>query len=297
MKQTTDQQENLGYLLVFAGGALWATIGLFITELGKLGLSIEMIAFLRVAFATLIMFVLTVGRYGLQPLKISHKELVICFLLGIICHGIYNILYNIAVIDTGVAVSAVLLDIAPALTLIFSMFLFHEKTDGRKNLAIGINIIGCILAATGGNFSSAALPFFGLLAGAGAGFCYALTAIIGRLAGSGSNSFVVSTYSYLAAAICLFPMVQTAEFPTITASGYLLSAGFALIPTAIAYVLYYEGIFRIPSRESSKVPVIASIETVLSIVFGVLLYSEPFNSIKIIGSVLVIASIVLMSRN
>lgn len=288
------QRERQGYLLVFLGGALWATIGLFITELGKLGLSIEMIAFLRVAFATLIMLVLTVGRYGWTSLKISQKELLICFLLGIICHGIYNIFYNIAVIETGVAVSAVLLDLAPALTLIFSMFFFHEKTDGRKNLAIGINILGCILAATGGNFTASALPLLGLLAGAGAGFCYALTAIIGRVAGSGSNSFVISTYSYLAAALCLLPLVPRAEFPTITASGYLLSAAFALIPTAIAYVLYYEGVFRI--SESSKVPVIASIETVLAIVFGVLLYSEPFNTIKIIGSFLVIASIALMSQ-
>lgn len=289
------QRERQGYLLVFLGGALWATIGLFITELGKLGLSIEMIAFLRVAFATLIMLVLTVGRYGWTSLKISKKELLICFLLGIICHGIYNIFYNIAVIETGVAVSAVLLDLAPALTLIFSMFFFHEKTDGRKNLAIGINILGCILAATGGNFTASALPLLGLLAGAGAGFCYALTAIIGRVAGSGSNSFVISTYSYLAAALCLLPLVPRAEFSTITASGYLLAAAFALIPTAIAYVLYYEGVFRI--SESSKVPVIASIETVLAIVFGVLLYSEPFNTIKIIGSFLVIASIALMSRN
>jgi DME family drug/metabolite transporter len=75
----------------------------------------------------------------------------------------------------------------------------------------------------------------------------------------------------------------------------VLGAGFvlALVPTALAYVLYYYGVQRI--RENSKVPVVASIETVVATVFGVLLYHEALPPAAFGGIVLVLASIVLMS--
>lgn len=42
---------------------------------------------------------------------------------------------------------------------------------------------------------------------------------------------------------------------------------YGLIPTALAYLLYYYGVARI--RENSKVPVLASIETVIALLFGI----------------------------
>ena len=66
-------------------------------------------------------------------------------MLGILCHGVYNICYSIAVTTIGVALSAVLLDIAPLFTLLFSVLFFQEKVTFLKGIAVIINIIGCIL--------------------------------------------------------------------------------------------------------------------------------------------------------
>ncbi len=76
----------------------------------------------------------------------------------------------------------------------------------------------------------------------------------------------------------------------------LLFGGFlyALIPTAIAYLFYYQGLQKI--RESSKAPVIASVETVIAAGFGVAIFNEQVNLVNCGGIILVIGSIILMNH-
>ncbi len=47
---------------------------------------------------------------------------------------------------------------------------------------------------------------------------------------------------------------------------------FALLPTVIAYLLYYRGMQKI--RDSSQVPVLASVECVVAVSIGVLALHE-----------------------
>ena len=67
---------------------------------------------------------------------------------------------------------------------------------------------------------------------------------------------------------------------------------YALIPTAIAYLLYYMGVQKI--RETSRVPVIASIETVVSVSCGVFLYGEHLKYANFAGIGMVLASIIII---
>lgn len=68
---------------------------------------------------------------------------------------------------------------------------------------------------------------------------------------------------------------------------------YALIPTAIAYLLYYRGLQQI--QESSKVPVLASMETVVAAVIGVLVLGEKLGVAHYLGIVVVMVSIVMTS--
>ena len=123
-----------------------------------------------------------------------------------------------------------------------------------------------------------------------------MTAIIGRVAGDETNPCVESTYSYLFAAIFLAlyarpwntPQIRT---PSILFAGFL----FALIPTAIAYLLYYTGLQYI--RETSRVPVIATSEIAVAAIAGVFFFGEKLNAIHLVGIALVFFSIVMMSRH
>lgn len=287
--------ELAGCMFVFAAGFLWGIIGLFVKEMEHAGATPEMISFLRVFFAFLIMAVITVCKKGARAFLVHAGTLFFCALLGLVCHGIYNIFYSLAVTLSGVSVSAVLLNIAPVFTLLFSMLLFSERFTKSKAIAVLMNMLGCILTATNGRIDSAGLSMIGIACGIGVGFCYSMTAIIGRFAADRTDPFVMSTYSYLFAALSLGIWMKPWEAPIAVSAPVILWGFFyALIPTAIGYLLYYRGIQNI--RESSKVPVIASVESVVATLVGICVYREQIGWISMAGIMLVLLSIRLMNR-
>lgn len=288
--------QTTGYLMVFIAGALWGIIGPLMTVMSDAGASAGTISLVRVAFAFIIMLPITLIRSGTASLRLDARALVACALLGIVCHGVYNVFYVYAVTLCGVATAAVLLNVAPVFGLVFAVLLFKEAPTGLKVCALAIDVIGCVLVVTGGNFTTLTFSIVGVLCGIGAGLTYALTAVFGRIAGNRTDPFVMSTISYLFATVFMVvweqPWVNTPVLnETVIGAGFVL----ALVPTALAYVLYYYGVNRI--RENSKVPVVASIETVVATACGVLLYQEQLPAAAFAGIILVLASIALMSWN
>lgn len=285
-----------GHTLIFIAGFLWGCIGMFVKELENAGATPALTAFLRVFFAFIIMLIASCTKSGWRSLIVGGKNLLSCALLGLICHGIYNIFYSIAVTMAGVSISAVLLNIAPVFTLFFSAVLFWEKITVIKLIAIVINIFGCVLTATNGVFDIRTLSIIGLLCGAGAGICYSLTSVIGKLAADKTDPFIMSMYSYFFATVFMALWIRPWQ-QGIYCSGSILIWGFlyALIPTSIAYVLYYRGLQRI--TENSKAPILASVETVVAATIGVAVYKEYLGVSGIIGIVLVLISIILLKKN
>ena len=294
LKQKIGKIER-GPALIFIAGCLWGSIGLFIRFMSDAGASAEMISFLRVAFAFVILMVITLLRSGASAFRVSRKTIACSAGLGLICHGIYNIVYSWALVRIVVTISAVLLNVVPVFTAILSAMLFREQITSRKCIAILVNMIGCALAVTGGNFSLAALSISGILFGVAAGLCYGLTATFGRLAGEDGDPFLISTYSYLFAALfllfCLKPWaVPLTITPAIVGLGFL----YALIPTALGYVLYYRGVQEL--AENSKAPVIASVETVVTAILGMAVLGEKLSLLHYMEIAIMMASIMLMKQ-
>mgnify|MGYP000868936248 CR=1 FL=1 len=75
----------------------------------------------------------------------------------------------------------------------------------------------------------------------------------------------------------------------------LLFLGFGLIPTAVAYILYMQGLSM--GLETSKVPVVMSFETVVTVLVGIGVYAESAGAIKVLGIVLVLMSILIMNTD
>lgn len=292
MEQQNSKSKG-GAALIFIAGCSWGTIGLFIRLMSDAGASATTISFLRIAFAFVIMLILTIIKSGFSAFRVTKRVLFYSAMLGLVCHGIYNVFYSWAVVSIGMTISAVLLNVAPVFTAIISAIFFHERITSRKCVALLINVVGCILAATGGQFTVASLPIMGILFGVASGLCYALTAIFGKLAGDDSDPFVISTYSYLFASLFLAIFMKPWE-AHIAITPYVAWIGFlfALIPTSIGYLLYYSGVQRM--QESSKVPVIASTETVTAAVIGFLVLGESLTTIHYLGIVIVMSSILLI---
>lgn len=288
-----NQSDRQGIVEVLIGSMLWGSIGVFVLWMDRLGSSSALTAFLRMAFAFLILFGMTLFHGGWRALRISKKGLLWSALLGLVCQGLYNVFYNEAIVDIGMTLSAVLLNVAPLCTMTLSHLVFKERFSSRKWTALCLCMVGCFFTVTGGCLSFGNLSVPGILCGLLSGISYGMTSIFGKLAGEKADVFTMSLYSYFFAA--LFLLLFSHSFLYEPWNGAVLLAGFlyALIPTAIAYILYYRGLQKI--RENSRVPVIASAETVVAAILGTFLFHESLSLAQAMGILLVLFSIVLMN--
>lgn len=285
------------YFLIIAAGCLWGTIGLFVKLLEQAGSSSEYTTFLRMFFAFLMLLVITIIKDGHGAFRTDRGTLISCILLGFVSMSLNNLFYAKAVSNLGMALAAALLYSAPIFTSIESKIFFKEHIGRNKIIAIAMSAAGCVLAATSGQFASVHLSLAGILFGLGAALAYSTQNIFGRLATDRTSPWVVSTYQFMFASIFTlivgrpFSTVGNPLDPTILLYGVL----FALIPTTIAYLLYFSGVRGI--TESSKVPVMAAMELVVATVLGIAVFDESFSPISIVGVGLILGSIALMSKN
>ena len=284
------------YALIMLSGILWGTIGLFVKVLDAKGSTSEYTTFMRMFFAFMLLFAITLVKEGIGSFRIGRSTLISCALLGFVSMSLNNLCYTNAVSRLGMSLAAAILYMAPIFTSIQSKLLFHEKIGRSKLIALAFNVLGCVLAATGGRLSLEGVSVIGLLFGIGAAFAYSTQNIFGRLATDEASPFVVATYNFFFAAV--FTLVVARPFSTIgdPFEPQLLIWGllFGLIPTTIAYLLYFAGIQGL--TETSKVPVFCSLELVVATVLGGLLFNENLPPASLAGTAMILISIMLMNR-
>lgn len=186
-----------------------------------------------------------------------------------------------------------LLYTAPAIVMVLSAVLFHEKITMVKMIALFITFIGCIFV-TGLTGNTKTLTVMGILTGLGAGLGYALYSIFSRFAlERGYHSLTISFYTFVFAGIGTLPLadmkvIYGACEKDFSMLGFYLV--FALVSTVIPYILYTLGMTAL---ENSKASIIASVEPVTATLLGVFIFHEKMTIQNLIGIVLILGAIII----
>lgn len=280
---------------LLAAGVLWGTVGVFVKGLASLGADGALTPFLRMFWAFVIMLAISAVKHGRNVIIRDKRTLFFCALLGIVSNGIFNALYTASIRINGMGIACVLMYTAPVFTAIASAIIFREKFTPLKIFALVMNILGCVLTVTGGDFSGGNVNMAGILAGLGTGFCYGMAAVFGRLAGEKTDAITVSVYSFFFALMTVVVMMRPDVSPMIhdwRIAG--LGMLYGLIPTSLAYVVYYNSLKVI--HDTGKVPVIASIEPVAAVIIGMAMYGEEMGAANFVGVAVVLISIIIMAK-
>lgn len=297
MVDLMKNEKTKGYLMVLSAGIMWGTMGLFTTMLSGYGLSSSCIAFLRLASCAAILGIMMLVLRGPEAFKINMKGLLWCTLLGVFSQALFNLSYTTAVKLDGMAVAAVLLYTAPVFACIMSKVFFRENISGKKVAGLAVNVLGCAFAVTGGSITGLSMPAGGVIAGFAAGFFYSTLTIISTAALRDYDPLTMTFYAMLIGSAVLCGVSEPwAVLPGVVDMKMLLIvAGFGLIPTCLAYVIYMEGLSR--HLEASRVPVVASVEVVSSAMVGTLALSQDLSFGKVIGIGFIMLSIAIMNMN
>lgn len=285
--------KNKALAAVLAAGTFWGTMGFFARSLYSAGFGPLEVAQTRIT--TGLVFVgLYILLFNRNLFKVKLKD-IWCFLgTGIVSLLLFSTCYFSALNYTSLAVAAILLYTAPFFVMLLSLLLFKEKMNGKKVLALLLAFAGCVLVSGVGG--DTAFSWKGILLGLGSGFFYALYSIFGRYAiNRGYGAWTMTFYTFL---FCSIGCAFLSDWQVIggvmaeSSANVFWVLGLGFVTAFLPYVLYSTGLEHM---ESSKASILASVEPVVSALFGVFVFHETLTLWGILGIVLVLGAIVILN--
>lgn len=277
-----------GYGLVLLSAFLWATNGIFGGILIDGGFSANQITFLRMFGGSMILLI-SFALFKRDYFKIDRRGLGFTVLFGFVSQAVLNWFYFETLRLTSVSTITVFLYTAPAFVAVMAYFVFGETFDSSKAVALVLTYAGCLLVATGGDWSNLVVNSRGILTGLGAGIAYGMFTILCKFLSGDYRELTVIFYAMVFGWLFFLPFSEIGGILSASWSVELAGAAFLhwLLPTVIGYSVYIKAFTY--GIESYKAGIMASSEVVFAAVMSLWIFREPMGVWKIAGILLVLA--------
>ncbi|QZA32814.1 EamA family transporter [Hydrogenibacillus sp. N12] len=284
-----------GALFVLIAAALWGTLGLFVHRLQERGFTPLEIVALRAA-ATVLWLGGVLAVRAPSALAAPRWAWPSFLGTGVLSMALFNWAYFQAIDLVSLSIAATLLYTGPAFVVLLGRLFFKEPITGRKAIALGLSTVGAALVSGLGSTAASIQPppaegaFLGLLSG----FAYALYSLFAKpLAGRlKAETIVFYTFAvtFLALAVPTALWKKAALIARPDVLGILLL--FGLFPTALAYLLYTEGLRRM---EAGRAAMLATVEPVVAVVIGRFVFHDRLTAGQTIGAAAILLAVVLIA--
>ncbi|GGB53432.1 EamA family transporter [Virgibacillus dakarensis] len=284
---------NKAFIYIILGAALWGTIGWYVKHLYTFGFTPMEVVTLR-AWSTAILMLLYMMMTTPKKLKLKSISDIKYFLgTGILSIIFFNYCMFTAIELSTIPVATALLYTAPAFVTILSFLLFKEPLTKVKLMALFITLIGTCFVVGLIPLQLASLQLGSLLFGIGSGVGYALYSIFSKFALKKYSSLIITTYTFVVAAIVLLPFFPYSEMGHLLLEPAVLFYAFGLgfLPTALAYIIYTYGLNQ---TEASKASILTTVEPVVATLIGIFIFHEAFSFFQMVGMVCIIGAVIIM---
>jgi DME family drug/metabolite transporter len=207
--------------------------------------------------------------------------------------AVYQLAFFAAVDDTGVAVGTIVaLGSAPALTGLFEWILARRRPSGRWAAATALACAGvALLALAGGNADVSPLGVGLAVAAGGAYASYTLAAK--RLMADGHTPESVMGAAFGLGAIALLPALAASGPGWLGhADGIALALFLGIVPTALAYLLFANGLKRLPASETATLTLA---EPLTAGLLGAVVLAEPLGAASVAGAGLILGGLLVLA--
>ena len=304
MSETTTRPATRGYGTLLIGTILWSSAAVFIGYLtGHFELPPMVLAFWRDVFVFLAILIV-LGIRAPALLKPGKQHLIFLCGYGLILAS-FNTLFTRSVAINGAAVATVLTYSSPAFTAVAGRFLWHERVDAYKIIALVLSCAGCVLVSGAHTLEAWQGNALGIVVGLVSGFIFALYNIMGKTSAmKGLNSWTVMLYIFAFASVFLAmgqrtgtllwlsrPLAQGIPGLQETLLGWGTLLLLSLGPTIGGYGLYTASLKHLPAVTANLV---VTLEPALTAVQSYLFLGERLTSLQMIGGVMIISSVCLV---
>ncbi len=271
----------LGFLAAFLWGTHSVIVRYLTSDLG--GLQIAVSRLFIAAFAIFCMLRFMGARVSVQYRDWN-------FRLAVLSTLVNYILFHIGLEHTGAANAMVLENTAPFFVLIF-LYFFADTAVGRADvLATLLAILGVFLTVYR-DFQGGGEPLLGDLMEIGAGFSWAVFLISSSRAMQTSETtaerlnFLFGIF--LCSGVLLMPLAAFSfQMPTANDVIFLILLG--VLPTALAYYLWYEAAARVSTLTAT---LLFAASVVFTFVNSALFLGATITPLAIVGAFLIVTAI------
>jgi DME family drug/metabolite transporter len=267
-----------GLLYVVLAGLAWGTGGPTGALLFQFsGLGSTAVSFWRLAGAALWLFAAW-AMLGRRPLVQAFAAAPVRYILSGVGLAVCQLGYFAAIPRVGVAVATVVsLGAGP----LFIALGARERITSTLLIAV-LGLALLVFGGEGAGVGSVLGVVFAVLSAAG----YAVTTLLNR---NQPDPVTSAFLGFTIGAVILLPLaIMSGVRPA--AESWPLLAYFGLVPTALAYTLFYTGL---KSLQASTAAIIALIEPLLASALGILLFHEALTPLSLTGAAVLLTAVVL----
>lgn len=215
--------------------------------------------------------------------KRDYKQLII---IGIVNSSIPFFMYSYAALHIPASLSSILNSMSPMFGAILSAIFLIEPLSVKKSIGLILGSIGVGIISTLSVTGAGLNYYLSLGACIIAAICYGISSIYIKLRASHIEPKAIAAGSQLFAGLALLPFVFLS--PVSFHLDFKLAITvilFAIISSAIAYLLYYE---LIKNVGPTKALTVTFLVPVFAILWGYILLREPITLSTIVGGIVIL---------
>ncbi|MGA2639868.1 MAG: DMT family transporter [Spirochaetia bacterium] len=275
-------------LLVLSG--IWGSSFIFIRYLAPI-IGPVATADARMLFAgvALVLFFF-LARFKPEWRKNARHFLVI----GLLNSAIPFVLYSIAALVLPAAMEAIFNSMSPMFGAIFAALWMHEKLTPRKIAGLLLGVGGVVAMSSLGGLAFGLSTVLAVAACIMAPLCYGLAGVYIRMRASGVRPMAIAGGSQLLGGLALLPFVVL--FPpaasAVDTRVALIVVAFALLCSAVAYLIYYRLIADIGPTKALTVTFLIP---VFAMLWGLVFLHETIRVSMILGAAIILVGTFLVA--
>lgn len=278
MREKDQRQSLLPYLVYILSMLIFGTNGLLVSHIS---LPASQVVLFRTLLGGAALTALVLLRGGFDRAAVR-TELGALLLGGAALGSNWVALFE-AYRLLNVSLATLIYYVGPMLILLISPVLFREKLTGAKIAALCLVAVG--LVCISGSIALGGLNMLGLLVAIVSALFYAsLIAFNKRIVRTGGMQTAAIELD-VAFVVVLLYVLFTAGLPRPRAADLPWIAVIGLVNTALAYLLYFSGLQKLPGQ---SVALISYVDPVSALLFSALLLHEALTPLQLLGAVLII---------
>ena len=214
--------------------------------------------------------------------------------IGVLNSAVPFALYSIAALYLPAAMEAIFNSLSPMFGAIFAALWLGEKLTPSKIAGLVLGSAGVVVMSSLGNLPVALETTLAILACLLAPMCYGLAGVYIKKRAAGVKPLAIAGGSQLLGGLALMPflLVSPLRVSALSARVVLLVVAFALLCSALAYVIYYKLIADVgPTRALT----VTFLIPVFAMFWGVLLLRERVTMSMAAGALVILAGTFLVT--